>query len=141
MFSNCQIRESTYSVKMTLLAISRSWYHCSKSLSLKFLLKESLRVAPSHTSPMHFVCSLQIVYTDQNYTASGEVPNQVSSQNLILAPLPTFHLYPNFRALVMDWIPFQNLEVLGLDQGVKTFVLFPIFFLSIMAFQGFPSPS
>jgi hypothetical protein len=39
-----------------------------------------------------------------------DVPTQTSSQNLTLASLPNFHLYPNLATLAIHRTPFQKLE-------------------------------
>src|ERR1041385_7049771 len=78
----------------------------------------------------------------QNWTESGELPNQVSSQSLILSPLPTTHLYPIFKAWKVDLTPFQNLERLGLVLATKLFgLLAEDYFLSMTCFHNLPSPA
>ena len=63
----------------------------------------------------------------------------MSSQNLILAPSPTNHLYPNLTALAAHINPFQNLEVFrsGLQ---KMFGLQVLYFASIKFFHSLLSP-
>src|SRR4051812_1531956 len=102
--------------------ISSNWKHCSIILSEKVLLKVSFRTEPSQVSAKHTFCSLQMVYRGQNCTDKGEVPNQVSSQSLIFCPFPTFHLYPNFKAWIVDLTLSRILRFLGWSFGKKIFV-------------------
>src|SRR4051812_30970114 len=78
----------------------------------------------------------------QNWTKSGELPNQVSSQSLILLPLPTTHLYPIFKAWKVDLTPLQNLEILGSELATKIFgLLVEDNFVSMTCLHNLPSPA
>jgi hypothetical protein len=75
---------------------------------LKFLRKESFSTFPSQTWLIVASCSLQIQYKSKNWTDNGDVPNQVSFQNLILAPSPTTHLYPKRTDLTAHINPLKK---------------------------------
>ena len=108
--SYIQIILSISSLKFILLAIEHKSSHWSIRFWETDLLKVSLRLTPSHTWLIVAPFSFTMTYRCQNWIARLEVPNQWSSQNLILRPFPTFHWKPKRASLAASKTPFQKKE-------------------------------
>jgi hypothetical protein len=68
------------------------------------------------------------------------VPNQVSSQNLILVPSPTIYLKPNLIELIAHIKPLKNLEA-AKELQFKMFGSLVLYLGSMKFFHNFLSPA
>ena len=89
-----QIGESGSSVNTMDSAMLTISHHKSIKVEGKVLLKENFKEFPSQAFLIDLTFSLTSIYRGQNWIAKLELPNHLSSQNLILLPSPTFQAYP-----------------------------------------------
>ena len=105
-----QIGESGSSVNTMDSAMLTISHHKSIKVEGKVLLKENFKEFPSQAFLIDLPFSLTSIYRGQNWIAKLELPNHLSSQNLILLPSPTFQAYPIWAACLAQSTPFQNGE-------------------------------